>query len=213
MRMKKYTNEERKAHEKYWNAIQVVNEQWELYKSDRFDFSYSLFKGHKIIKTIPVGSALLKRLKNEGGIKIKKQPKRLTSTSYAAIEILSDFPAIYASAENLFTAMAYDFEKNRTAFPIILFSKSSGSGYMNGLSFRLKMATDEYKVFSELYDRINNALTPDNLKIISGKAHGISTYANDMAKSLRRLVGLNTESLTLNSGHLTLHGKKDAGPE
>lgn len=120
---------ERKAQEKFWNLIQIIDEKRKISGIDTnkacatFDVSYFDFVQNSAIADIKIGTILLERLERERGIKILKRPQldylNSAGENDFSIAILPQFDSILEKEYGEYVAMAEDYQTNQTDHPII----------------------------------------------------------------------------------------------
>lgn len=105
----------------------------------------------------------------------------------------------------------------------IEYNPTTGKGYHGTKEFTLKDGSPEYRVFSKLYEKINNKVLRYDVLVsahfyeededIDPVRKGDETAAiNKIAKDIRKKVGLTNQQLTMNNGNLTLLGSKPTKP-
>ena len=105
----------RKAQEKYWNLIQIIDAKHEEAGIDTIEVSYSDFSNNPAIADSKTGVILLERLGREGGIKIIKRPPYPypnTHDNYFKINILSKFGKILEEEYKKYQEMAQEYQKS-----------------------------------------------------------------------------------------------------
>lgn len=98
----------------------------------------------------------------------------------------------------------------------ISYNKESGIGYVDGKRFKFKDHKPEYKVFLELYENINKRVLRKKVLELIGVSKDDDNISrklntetiNELTKEIRKRTSLDTNTLALNNGNLTLTGKK-----
>lgn len=115
---------ERKAQEKYWNLIQIVDEKRKTAGVNKIKISYFDFTQNPSIGSLDVGVILLERLERDGGIKILERPKldymNTAGENNFSIEVLTEFDKVFDREYKQYAMMADDFQADH---PIIELSK------------------------------------------------------------------------------------------
>ena len=109
---------ERKAQEKYWNFIQMIDEKRKTAGINKIKVSYFDFVQNPSIKSVETGTVLLERLERDKGIKILERPKldHLNSAGENdfTIEVLPEFDGIFNREYKNYVAMADDFQADHS---------------------------------------------------------------------------------------------------
>ena len=101
----------------------------------------------------------------------------------------------------------------------ISYNEKTGIGRVGEKKFKFKDHQPEYRIFAKLYENINKKLNRyDVLELAHfyeegedpdpARKNAETETINEIAKSLRKKTGLNTEQLVMNNGNLTLVGNK-----
>lgn len=183
-------------------------------------------------------SKLLNRLKKEG-ILTFDVPRPILGYLYDPpstffIKIIDEqkFDEYFQHYEKLFgkVGLNNDDEKDVIGKKLgieIFYDKNTGRGYVKGKPFTFKNDQPEYLVFDRMYSNINYPISKEEIlelcqynedkpRISEHKSehYASGTYLiNNLAKKMRKRIGLTPDQIVLNNGSLTLVGKKLKRPK
>ena len=102
--------------------------------------------------------------------------------------------------------------------PDIYYTTEAGIGFVNGIRFRFKDHQPEFRLFAELYSKINKSVNRELVLSLLNPTTKLEksneTYEiNEVVKKIRKRTGLNVSQLINNNGNLTLLGTKLREPQ
>lgn len=114
---------ERKAQEKYWNLIQIVDEKRKIAGINKVSISYFDFIQNPAINSTETGTILLERLERDAGIKILDKPTfhylNSEGENNFLVEVLTGFDTIVDREYKQYAAMADDSQTDRPTIELL----------------------------------------------------------------------------------------------